>query len=149
MKKISYLLSIFVVPCSFALNLSHSLNNYGFSDASLPVGIRAQTSSSGSTSDDIPPSTDPAFNCRTMEGATDWKYITCADPRFPFGQAVISSSSVVFKCSNFYTGLQNKCRSGTKTVSYHYNSSVSNGCFNPVVEINDRVRDVTCETPSN
>lgn len=148
MKKLSYLLSIFVIPCSFALNLNHSLNNYGFLDASLSTGIKAQTSSTGSTTD-TPPSTDPALNCKTMEGSTDWKYITCADPKYPLGRVVIASSSVKYSCSNIYPGLQTTCRSGINTTIYKYNPSVPNGCFNPLIWFDNNVRTVTCESSSS
>lgn len=145
MKKLSYLLSIFVIPCSFALNLNHSLNNYGFLDASLPAGIKAQTSSTGGGGST---STDPFKNCRTLQVSHDWTTIVCSDPK-TLGRVVVSSSTIVVKCSNTLAGMEKTCQSGTEKTKYYYPSDIDNGCFSPEVSVEGVIRSITCQAPSN
>lgn len=137
MKKLSYLLSIFVIPCSFALNLNHSLNDYGFLDASLSTGIKAQTSSTG-TGDG---GTDPYNNCRTLQVSHDWTTGVCGWP----GRPVKTSSTIVVKCSNIDAGVSKSCQSGSERTEYHYYED----CIRYETFRSGMIRPVTCRVSSN
>lgn len=119
-KKLSLILGSVVILIAFALNLSHSLNDYGYLNISLFKEILAQTTSGGT-------STGGGDGCTTIIPHRDCQSITIASDSgdgicyFGFERRVRLWTSSTTKCEMPDNPITSQCTDGTVTQNYIYN----------------------------